>query len=141
MRRAPSCETVDVAEHPRGVAVERLIPILFVRDIAAEKRLYTALGFSITYEGPEFPGFIALRSGPVEFGIEQRDDFDRSNPPRTLVWQFGITDIDASRSVLDSIGMSYTEETMTPGEHWTYRVLRTTTPNGYDLPLEGPRET
>jgi hypothetical protein len=29
---------------------------------------------------------------------------------------------------------------MTPAEDWTYRVLRTTTPNGYDMLLEGPRE-
>ncbi len=136
-----SCETVGVAEQSRGVGVERLVPILFVRDIAAEKRFYTELGFSISYEGPEFPGLVALRSGPVQFGLQQRDDFDSSNPRRTLLWQFGITDIDASRSVLDAMGVSYTEETRTPGEQWRYRVLRTTTPNGYDLLLEGPRET
>jgi hypothetical protein len=129
-----------VAEPLRGVGVERLIPILFVRDIAAEKRFYTELGFSITYEGAEFPGFVALGFGSVEFAVEQRDDFDRSNPPRTLVWQLGVTDIDAARSVLDAMGASYTEETMTPAEDWKYRVLRTTTPNGYDLLLEGPRE-
>jgi hypothetical protein len=130
-----------VAKQPRNVGVERLVPILFVRDMAAEKRFYTKLGFSITYEGPEFPGFIALRSGPVEFGMEQRDDFDDANPRRTLIWQFGVTDIDTSRNVLEAMGVSYSEEAMTPSEHWTYRVLRTTTPNGYDLMLEGPRET
>jgi catechol 2,3-dioxygenase-like lactoylglutathione lyase family enzyme len=134
------CETREVAEQPHGVGVERLIPILFVRDIAAEKRFYTELGFSITYEGSEFPGFVALGSGLVEFGMEQRDDFDDANPPRTLLWQFGITDVDASRAVLDAMGLPYTEETMTPGEDWVYRVLRTTTPNGYVLLLEGPRE-
>ena len=136
-----SRDAVDVSEPTAGIGIARLIPILYVRDIAAETRFYTRLGFAITYEGPEFPGFVALGSGPVEFGIEQRDDFDAANPQRTLLWQFGIADVDRARSVLDAIEVSYTEETMTPGEHWTYRVLRTTTPNGYDLLLEGPRET
>ena len=140
MRSNTSCETEDVAEQPRDVGVERLIPILFVRDIAAEKRFYTELGFSITYEGPEFPGFIALGSGQIEFGMEQRDDFDDTSPRRTLLWQFGIADVDASRAVLDAMELPYTEETIAPTENWTYRVLRTTTPNGYDLLLEGPRE-
>jgi len=130
-----------VAAQPHGVGIERLIPILFVRDIEAEKRFYTELGFTITYEGPEFPGFVALRSGPVEFGMEQRDDFDDSVPRRTLLWQFGVANIDTARAMLDAVGASYTHETKKPSERWTYRVLRTTTPNGYDLLLEGPRET
>jgi predicted lactoylglutathione lyase len=107
-----------VAEQLRSVGVDRLIPILFVRDIAAEKRFYLELGFSISYEGPEFSGLVAMRSGPVQFAMEQRDDFDSSYPRRTLLWQFGVTDTDTARSVLDALGVSYTEETRTPGEQW-----------------------
>ena len=53
----------------------RIIPILFVGDLQAERRFYESLGFHVTYEGPEYPYFLALGHGKLEFGIEWRADF------------------------------------------------------------------
>ena len=51
----------------------RIIPILFVGDLQLERRFYESLGFHVTYEGPEYPYFLALGHGKLEFGIEWRD--------------------------------------------------------------------
>jgi catechol 2,3-dioxygenase-like lactoylglutathione lyase family enzyme len=53
----------------------RIIPILFVSDLEAERDFYVRLGFHVTYEGPEYPYFLALGHGPVEFGIERKAGF------------------------------------------------------------------
>ena len=57
-----------------------------------------SLGFHVTYEGPEYPYFLALGHGKLEFGIEWRADFSPSGPDRVLTWQFGVSDIDWRRS-------------------------------------------
>jgi len=36
----------------------RIIPILFVSDLQAERDFYVRLGFHVTYEGPEYPYFL-----------------------------------------------------------------------------------
>ncbi|MGO9081113.1 MAG: VOC family protein [Streptosporangiaceae bacterium] len=114
----------------------RIIPILFVRDLQAERDFYIRLGFHVTYEGPEYPYFVALGHGPVEFGIEWRDGFSTSGPDRVLTWQFGVSDIETAKKQLAEAGVPYREELMTPGEDWQYRVLHARTPNGYHLLLE-----
>jgi catechol 2,3-dioxygenase-like lactoylglutathione lyase family enzyme len=114
----------------------RIIPILFVSDLEAERDFYLSLGFHVTYEGPEYPDFLALGHGPVEFGIERRAGFSPRLPDQVLAWQFGIRDVEAARKVLADAGVTFTEELMTPGEDWQYRVLHARTPNGYHLLLE-----
>jgi catechol 2,3-dioxygenase-like lactoylglutathione lyase family enzyme len=118
----------------------RLIPILFVDDLEAERDFYVRLGFIVSYQGSEFPDFIALASGSIEFGIERKDDFAPEMPDRVLIWQFGVTDIETARQRLTSTGVSFREEWVTPREDWKYRVLHTYTPNGYHLMLEGAAE-
>src|SRR5262245_21132739 len=122
------------------IPVTRLVPIVFVGDAAAERDFYLKLGFEISYEGPEYPGLVALQHGTVEFGIEQRADFDPETPGHVLVWQFGVSDLDAAKSVLDDAEIPYEEMLQTPRADWRYRILQTTTPNGYSLVLEGERE-
>ncbi len=39
--------------------ITKLVPILHVPDPDAERRFYAQLGLRTTYEGPEYPGFIA----------------------------------------------------------------------------------
>ena len=78
----------------------RIIPILFVADLAAERDFYIRLGFHVTYEGPEYPDFSSLGNGSVEFGIERRDGFHRGGPDHVLTWQFGVSDIDLARKQL-----------------------------------------
>jgi catechol 2,3-dioxygenase-like lactoylglutathione lyase family enzyme len=119
---------------------QRLIPILFVGDLEAERDFYVRLGFTVSYQGPEFPDFIALAAGSIEFGIERKQDFASDLPEPVLIWQFGVRDIEITKQRLTSAGVSYHEEWVTPREDWKYRILRARTPNGYRLMLEGAAE-
>ena len=119
---------------------DRLIPILFVNDLEAERNFYVRLGFTVSYQGTEFPDFIALAYGSIEFGIERKQNFAPDIPDRVLLWQFGVTDIEITKQRLTSTGVSFREEWVTPREDWKYRVLHTRTPNGYHLMLEGAGE-
>ncbi len=114
----------------------RIIPILFVSDLEAERDFYVRLGFQVTYEGPEYPHFLALGHGPVEFGIERKVGFRSDSPDHVLTWQFGVGDIAAARRRLGEAGVPFSEQLMTPSDDWTYRVLHARTPNGYNLLLE-----
>jgi hypothetical protein len=60
----------------------RIIPILFVSDLRAERDFYVRLGFYVTYQGPEYPYFLALGHGRIEFGIEWRQGFSPAAPDR-----------------------------------------------------------
>jgi len=114
----------------------RIIPILFVGDLQAERDFYVSLGFQVTYEGPEYPYFLALGHGKVEFGIEWREDFSPAGPDQVLTWQFGVSDLELAKKRLAEAGVRYREELMTPSADWRYRVLHARTPNGYHLLLE-----
>jgi catechol 2,3-dioxygenase-like lactoylglutathione lyase family enzyme len=144
-----STESNDVlAKQDRGASLqekqvslfERLIPILFVDDLQAERDFYVSLGFTVTYQGAEFPDFIALGHGAIEFGISRREGFTAELPDRVLTWQFGVTDIDMTKQRLTAVGVAIREEWVAPREDWKYRVLHARTPNGYHLLLEGPGE-
>jgi catechol 2,3-dioxygenase-like lactoylglutathione lyase family enzyme len=114
----------------------RIIPILFVRDLKAERDFYVALGFTVTYEGPEYPYFISLGHGKIEFGIEWRRDFSPDLVDRVLTWQFGVSDLDLAKKRLEEAGVGYREELMSPSPDWKYRIVHARTPNGYHLLLE-----
>lgn len=122
------------------MAYTRLVPILLVGDLDAERDFYLGIGFRLTYQGPEFPDFVALGDGPVEFGLERRPSFDTGLPDQVLTWQIGVSDVDEVAGKLAGAGMRFTEERIRPGGDWSYRVLHTRTPNGYHLLLEGDRE-
>ncbi|QBD76024.1 VOC family protein [Ktedonosporobacter rubrisoli] len=109
-------------------------------DLEAERNFYVSLGFTVSYQGPEFPDFIALAHGSIEFGIERKQHFASELPDRVLIWQFGIADIEMAKQRLASAGVSFREEWVTPREDWKYRVLHAQTPNGYHLMLEGAGE-
>ena len=119
-----------------AILYERLVPILQVADLQAERDFYVALGFTVSYEGPEFPTFVALAHGAIEFGIEQREDFTPEIADRVLPWQFGVSDVTAAKAQLTDAGVAFREEWVTPREDWKYRVLHARTPNGYHLMLE-----
>jgi catechol 2,3-dioxygenase-like lactoylglutathione lyase family enzyme len=114
----------------------RIIPILFVGDLQAERKFYEALGFQVTYEGPEYPYFVALGHGQIEFGIEWRRDFSHTVLDRVLTWQFGVSDLDLAKKRLAEAGVRFREELMSPSADWQYRVVHARTPNGYHLLLE-----
>ena len=52
----------------------KLVPILFVKDLESEISFYQTLGFEITYQGDEFQGFVGLKHGDIEFGLEKKHD-------------------------------------------------------------------
>jgi hypothetical protein len=131
---------INSERHQASLKVTRLVPILYVEELLSERDFYRTLGFEITYEGPEFPGFIAMGTGPVEFAIEHHDSFSKNLPPNVLGWQFGVENIDDAKKTLEGRGITFEEEQIRPSEDWRYRVLHVTTPNGYHLLLEGPRE-
>ena len=94
------CEKLTAECYPGSLACpamaalfSRIIPILFVGDLQAERDFYVGLGFHVTYEGPEYPYFLALGHGKVEFGIEWRQDFSPAGPDKVLTWQFGVSDL------------------------------------------------
>ena len=114
----------------------RIIPILFVSDLQAERDFYVRLGFHVTYEGAEYPYFLALGHGQLEFGIEWRQGFSPARPDQVLTWQLGVSDLEQAKKQLEIAGVRYREELMTPSQEWQYRVLHARTPNGYHLLLE-----
>lgn len=63
--------------------IAKLVPIPHVPDPDAERRFYLALGLRTTYDGPEYPGFIAVGNHAVEFGLSRRPGADPAAPGLT----------------------------------------------------------
>jgi predicted enzyme related to lactoylglutathione lyase len=115
--------------------ITKLIPILHVEDPDAERRFYEQLGLRTTYEGPEYPGFIAVGNDAVEFGISR--DPDANPAASTVTWQLGVSDVDAAIAACQQSGLSFDVVTERPREDWTYRVVTVRSPNGMQVLLEG----
>jgi hypothetical protein len=49
----------------------QLHPIMYVADQYAERSFYELFGFERTYEGKEFPGFLAIRHGEAIIGLQR----------------------------------------------------------------------
>ncbi len=112
-------------------------PILLVSDLDAEVKFYKKLGFRVIYQGEDFPGFVALGSGGVEFGLQRDRSFERSQIPRVLVWQF------QARSLCPVVRLASRHgwKTEGPRQYWPEQdawELTVYTPNGYGLVVEGP---
>ena len=60
--------------------ITKLLPILHVDDPGEERRFYEQLGLRTTYEGPEYPDFIAVGNDAVEFGLSRRPAPTRPRP-------------------------------------------------------------
>lgn len=116
----------------------KLAPVLNVADLAAERRFYESLGLPVTYEGPEYPDFVAFGTGAVDFGIQQAAG--PNDPAAVLTWQLAVADVDAAIAVCEAQGLAYVLDVQRPREDWTYRWLLLTSPSGYRVALEGPTE-
>jgi catechol 2,3-dioxygenase-like lactoylglutathione lyase family enzyme len=126
-----------MSEDPSSLFV-RLAPVLNVTDLAAERAFYERLGFPVTYEGPEYPDFIAFRTGAVDFGIQAAPA--RNDPPSVLTWQIVVADVDTAIERCEAAGIGFELEHNNPAPDWQYRRLIISTPSGYRLVLEGPNE-
>ncbi len=114
--------------------ITKLVPILHVKDPSAERRFYEQLGLHTTYEGPEYPGFIAVGNDAVEFGLSLRPDADPA--VSGLTWQLGVSDADAAIAACEQADISYEVTVERPREDWAYRVVTVRSPNGIEVVLE-----
>jgi catechol 2,3-dioxygenase-like lactoylglutathione lyase family enzyme len=113
----------------------RLIPILYVRDLAPEVEFYQRLGFEISYQGEDFPGFIALRKDSIEFGLETRDGFDPERANDSLAWQMEMDSFSKVIAICKKHAIEHSE----PQQYWAEMnawAMKVRTPNGYTLHLE-----
>ena len=143
MRRHAPCSSPARARRLRGLVgtignmselITKLLPILHVADPDAERRFYRALGLRTTYEGPEYPGFIAVGNDSVEFGLSSRPGADPSSSQ--LTWQLGVSDIDAAITVCEQAGLAFEVIVERPREDWNYRIVKVGSPNGMEVLLE-----
>jgi catechol 2,3-dioxygenase-like lactoylglutathione lyase family enzyme len=114
--------------------ITKLVPILHVRDPDAERRFYVQLGLRTTYEGPEYPGFIAVGNDAVEFGLSRRPGADPA--VSGLTWQLGVSDADAAITACERSGLSFEVTVEQPRVDWTYRIVKVQSPNGIEVLLE-----
>jgi catechol-2,3-dioxygenase len=118
--------------------ITKLIPILHVVDPSSERDFYERLGLRTTYEGSEYPDFIAVGNDTIEFGLSKRPDAD----PRSagFTWQLGVVDIDAAIVAIEEVGIPFEVVVERPREDWTYRTVKIRTPNGFEVILEEQSE-
>ncbi len=99
---------------------------------------YERLGLPVTYEGDEYPDFIAFGVGDMEFGIQQSPA--PNDLPSVLTWQIVVSDVDAVLELRQTAGLPWELEHNNPAPGWSYRRIILETPSGYRLVLEGPNE-
>jgi phosphoribosyl-AMP cyclohydrolase len=118
------------------VRFTKLVPVIHVEDLNAEVQFYKDLGFSILDEGDEFSGFVAMRQGDVEFGIEISERFRARAANDTVLWQFRVDDLAAVARLCVKFGYRYTTPAQfgEPMDGWAMNVF---SPNGYRVNLEG----
>ena len=114
--------------------ITKLVPILHVEDPDAERRFYEQLGLRTTYEGPEYPGFIAVGNDAVEFGLSHHPGAGPAGSG--LTWQLAISDVDAAITACQRAGLRFEVTVEQPREDWTYRIVKVRSPNGMEVLLE-----
>jgi catechol 2,3-dioxygenase-like lactoylglutathione lyase family enzyme len=113
--------------------ITKLLPILHVEDPDKERRFYEQLGLHTTYEGPEYPDFIAVGNDSVEFGLSRRAEGD---PATGFTWQLGVSDLDAVITACQQAGLHFEVTVERPREDWTYRIVKVHSPNRMEVLLE-----
>lgn len=80
--------------------ITKMVPILHVEDPDAERRFYEQLGLRTTYDGPEYPGFIAVGNDAVEVAVER--------PHEDWTYRIASPALGPSRSVTATARLSAT---------------------------------
>lgn len=117
--------------------ITKLLPILHVKDPYAERDFYLQFGLRATYEGPEYPDFLAIGNDAVEFGLSLRPD--SGSAEAGITWQLGVSDLDAVIEVCDQAGFDFDVTTEQPGPDWSYRTVTVRSPNGMKVLFEEQR--
>ena len=115
---------------------KKLVPIIYVKDLDAEVKFYETFGFHISYQGDEFPHFIAMAQGDLEFGIGRKDTFDADEANRSILWQFQVDDLSEAVRICQQSTYKHTppEKYWEAADGWEMQVW---SPNGYKINLEG----
>jgi catechol 2,3-dioxygenase-like lactoylglutathione lyase family enzyme len=114
--------------------ITKLVPILHVGDPDAERCFYEELGLRTTYEGPEYPGFIAVGNDTVEFGLSRHPGTGPAGAGVT--WQLAVSDVDAAIAACERAGLQFQVTVERPRDDWNYRVVKVQSPNGMEVLLE-----
>jgi hypothetical protein len=117
--------------------ITKLLPILHVKDPHAERDFYIRLGLRTTYEGPEYPDFLAVGNDAIEFGLSRGPDADPAAAGMT--WQLGVSDIEAVIEACGQAGLAFDVATEQPRPDWSYRIVTVRSPNGMDVLFEEQR--
>ena len=114
--------------------ITKLLPILHVKDPSRERDFYEQLGLHTTYEGSEYPDFIAVGNDDVEFGLSRDSEADPTSA--CITWQLGVSDLDATITRCQRAAFEFEIISEQPRKDWTYRVVKVRSPNGFDVRLE-----
>jgi hypothetical protein len=114
--------------------ISKLVPILHVKDPHAERAFYLQFGMRATYEGTEYPDFLAVGNDCVEFGLSRRPE---ANPAEAgFTWQLAVSDIDAVIEACSQAGLEFQVTTEQPQPDWSYRTVTVRSPNGMEVLFE-----
>jgi uncharacterized glyoxalase superfamily protein PhnB len=116
----------------------RLIPVLPVADVLAEREFYERLGFSHFVDPDEqYPAtaFAALRYGEsIVFGVALSPEFDPASADSRLWWQLETVD---AWPIHERAKQANLEIEQPPQiEPWGRRTLKLRSPNGYVVTFE-----
>ncbi len=116
----------------------RLIPVLPVADVVAEREFYEKLGFS-HFVDPDEPypptAFAALRHGDdILFGVALSPEFDPAGAESRLWWQFESTDVWTIHACAKEANLEIEQPPQI--EPWGRRTLKLRSPNGYVVTFE-----
>ena len=117
--------------------ITKLLPILHVKEPHAERNFYVQFGLRATYEGPEYPGFLAVGNDAVQFGLSRRPDADPTAAGITR--QLGVSDVEAVIQACGQAGLAFHVTTEQPRPDWSYRTVSVRSPNGMDVLFEEQR--
>ena len=116
----------------------RLIPVLPVADVLAEREFYERLGFSHFVDPDEqYPAtaFAALRYGEhIVFGVALSPEFDPAGADSRLWWQFESPDVWPIHE--RALAANFEIEQPPQIEPWGRRTLKLRSPNGYVVTFE-----
>ena len=116
---------------------ERAFPIISVRDLAASRDFYSALGFVQTYQFPPDgePGFVTMERGGSSIGIGAGGAVDED---QIALWVY-VDDVDATLDRLRAGGAAVVAEP--EDQPWGERVARVEGPATETSSTSAPRST
>jgi catechol 2,3-dioxygenase-like lactoylglutathione lyase family enzyme len=123
-----------------SVAITALHPILYVTDAQAERAFFEQFGFRTTFEGEEFPGFLAVEAGTARFGISSNRGPLQSPAHEGVRWQLLVDDVEAVVAVCTAQGWAFEEDVEVGGSTHRARIVKVLSPNGVTVWFEGPNE-